>query len=43
MTEFPNMEQARHWYHSKEYSELKALRLAATVSNATSMAGVGTL
>ena len=40
MIQFPDMEQARRWLASKEYRELKSLRLAATVSHATMMAGV---
>jgi uncharacterized protein (DUF1330 family) len=42
MIQFPDMDQARHWYDSDEYRELKSLRLGATVSHATMMAGVGT-
>lgn len=34
MIEFPSIQDARRWYDSDEYRELKALRLAATVSNA---------
>ena len=41
MIQFPDMDQARRWYDSEEYRELKSLRLAATVSTATLMAGVG--
>lgn len=33
MLEFPSMDQARRWYDSEEYRELKKMRLAATVSN----------
>ncbi len=40
MVQFPDIDQARRWYNSEEYRELKALRLAATISNATLMAGV---
>jgi hypothetical protein len=29
MIEFPSMDQARRWYNSEEYRELKQLRLAA--------------
>jgi uncharacterized protein (DUF1330 family) len=39
MLEFPTMEQARRWYDSEDYRELKQLRLAATVSNGFFMAG----
>jgi uncharacterized protein (DUF1330 family) len=39
MLEFPTMEQARRWYDSEEYRELKRLRLAATVSNGFFMTG----
>jgi len=31
MLEFPSMEQARRWYDSEEYRELKQMRLTATV------------
>lgn len=40
MIEFPSMADARRWYDSEEYRELKALRLLATVSNAYFMEGV---
>jgi len=30
MVEFPSMEDARRWYDSEDYRELKKLRLAAT-------------
>ena len=33
MLEFPNMDEARRWYDSEEYRDLKRLRVAATVSN----------
>jgi len=39
MLEFPSMDQARRWYDSEEYRELKLLRLAATVSNGFFMQG----
>jgi uncharacterized protein (DUF1330 family) len=39
MLEFPSMDQARRWYDSEEYRELKRLRLAATVSNGFFMTG----
>ena len=38
--EFPNLEQARQWYDSEEYRELKALRLAATRSNGVIVEGL---
>jgi uncharacterized protein (DUF1330 family) len=41
MIEFPDLDPARRWYDSEESGELKSLRLAATVSHATMMAGVG--
>lgn len=41
MIQFPDIDQARRWYDSEEYRELKSLRLAATVSRATLMAGAG--
>lgn len=40
MIEFPSMTDARRWYDSEEYRELKEMRLAATVSNAFFMEGV---
>ena len=38
--EFPNLEQARQWYNSEEYRDLKALRLAATHSNGVIVEGL---
>jgi len=40
MIQFPSLDDARCWYNSEEYRELKQMRLAATVSNAVFMAGV---
>lgn len=37
--EFPSIDQARRWYDSEEYRELKNLRLESTVSNAFFMEG----
>lgn len=34
MIEFPSIDKAEAWYSSKEYSELKSLRLSAVISNA---------
>jgi len=39
MLEFPSMDQARRWYDSEEYRELKQMRLTATVSNGFFMTG----
>ena len=39
LIEFPTMEEARRWYDSEDYRELKQMRLAATVSNAMFMNG----
>jgi uncharacterized protein (DUF1330 family) len=39
MLEFPSMDQARRWYDSEKYRELKQMRLAATVSNGFFMTG----
>ena len=39
LIEFPSMEQARRWYDSEDYRELKQLRLAATVSSGVFIAG----
>ena len=40
MIQLPTREDARRWYDSDEYRELKALRLAATVSDAFFMEGM---
>lgn len=40
MIEFPSMDEARRWYDSEQYRELKHMRLAATVSNAVFLTGV---
>ncbi len=40
MIQFASMDQARLWYDSEEYRELKNLRLSATVSNAFFMEGL---
>jgi uncharacterized protein (DUF1330 family) len=40
MIEFPSMDQARRWYDSEEYRDLKQLRLAATISNGVFLAGL---
>jgi uncharacterized protein (DUF1330 family) len=40
MIQFPTMEDARRWYDSEDYRELKHLRLTTTVGNAVFMAGV---
>lgn len=40
MIEFPNLEQARRWYDSREYRHLKLLRLAAVESDAFIMQGL---
>lgn len=37
--QFPNREQARRWYDSEDYRELKALRLAASKGNAVFLEG----
>lgn len=40
MIEFPSLDQARRWYDSPEYRDLKALRLSAVRSNAVFMEGL---
>jgi uncharacterized protein (DUF1330 family) len=40
LIEFPSMAQARRWYDSEEYRDLKQLRLAATVSNGIFLTGL---
>jgi uncharacterized protein (DUF1330 family) len=40
LLEFPDLDQARRWYDSPEYRDLKALRLSAVRSNAVFMAGL---
>jgi len=39
LVEFPSMEQARRWYDSEEYRELKQLRLSITDSRGVFIAG----
>ena len=39
MIEFASLAEARRWYDSEEYRELKVMRLASTVSNAFFMEG----
>jgi len=39
LLEFPTMEQARRWYDSEDYRELKQLRLTATVGSGVFIAG----
>jgi uncharacterized protein (DUF1330 family) len=41
LIEFPSLEQARRWYESTEYRDLKALRRAATRCNAVFIDGSG--
>jgi uncharacterized protein (DUF1330 family) len=38
--EFPSLQQARDWYDSDDYAELKALRLAASEANAVFIEGM---
>lgn len=38
--EFPTLEQAHRWYDSEEYRDLKALRRAATNTQAVFIAGL---
>ena len=40
MIEFPTLADARRWYASKEYRDLRALRLAATRSTGVIVEGV---
>jgi uncharacterized protein (DUF1330 family) len=40
VTEFPNIEQARHWYDSEEYRALKALRLRTARGSVVFVEGV---
>lgn len=40
MIQFPTIEDARRWYDSAEYADLKRLRLESTVSNAVLMTGL---
>lgn len=39
LLEFPSMEQARRWYGSEDYRELKQLRLEATSGSGVFIAG----
>jgi len=40
IVEFSGMDQARRWYDSEEYRDLRQLRFTATVSNEVFMAGL---
>lgn len=40
LIQFPSMDEARRWYGSEEYRELKRLRLAVTSGSGVFMAGV---
>ncbi len=40
LIEFPSLEQARKWYDSDDYRELKQLRLSATVGSGVFMKGL---
>ena len=40
LIQFPSMEDARRWYESDDYHDLKQVRLVAAVSNGVFMAGV---
>ena len=40
LLEFPNLEQARSWYDSEDYRDLKELRQASAKSNAVFIAGL---
>lgn len=39
LIEFPSLDNANKWYNSREYSDLKALRLIATKCNTVFMEG----
>jgi uncharacterized protein (DUF1330 family) len=40
LIQFPSMDQARRWYDSEDYRELKRLRLAATSGSGVFIAGL---
>lgn len=40
MLEFPNMEQAKRWYHCEEYKDMREARLKAARTNAVLVEGV---
>jgi len=40
LIQFPSMDEARRWYDSEDYRELKRLRLAATSSSGVFIAGL---
>ena len=40
MIEFPTMEKLKEWYNSKEYGDIKELRLDGTQSNAVFFEGL---
>jgi uncharacterized protein (DUF1330 family) len=41
LLEFPSVDQARRWYHSEEYSQLKALRHRTSRGSIVLVEGVG--
>jgi len=40
MLEFPNMEQAKRWYHCEEYKEMKEARFKAAKTNMVLVEGM---
>ena len=40
LVEFPSLDQARAWYYSSEYQEIRPLRLAAATGSLFAVAGV---
>jgi uncharacterized protein (DUF1330 family) len=40
MIEFPSYEKVNQWYYSDEYTDLKALRISASISNAILVEGI---
>ena len=40
MIEFPSYEKAKAWYHSKEYEQVKAIRLEAAMGNGVIIEGM---
>ena len=40
LIEFPNIEKAREWYYSSDYSDLKTMRIESTSSSVLIVDGV---
>lgn len=43
LIEFPSLQQAKDWYHSPEYQQIKSLRAGAAVGTITAIEGCETI